>query len=309
MMAEVVGLLRRILPLFAIIGLGSACAGLRVFPNVPLAVATLNRFALYIGFPCLIVAGLASDALVLPDAPAFYALHVAGSVVMISVAFFASRSVARGPVALGTLFGNIAYLGIPLAASALGAAAAGLASLSAAIHIALAMTFGPVLLIRWGTEATPNWSRIGGKVIRQPLVWAPFVGLAVRWLPDSVADPILGLCQPMAAAAGPIALFMVGLYLWHHRNMLRVAGRDALLISGLKLLVYPVVAAVLVGAVGYNLSPLERSVLILQAGMPVAITTFSLAEEYGVGQRAIAAAIVVSTLGALVTLPVILLLL
>jgi len=44
-------------------------------------------------------------------------------------------------------------------------------------------------------------------------------------------------------------------------------------------------------------------VLILQGGMPVAVTTFSLAEEYRTGRELLACAVVVSTVLSLVSLP------
>lgn len=304
-------MLERILPLFALIGLGALCAGVRLFPSTERAIEVLNRFALYVGFPLLIVAGLASDALVLPDGPGYYVLHGVGAVAMLALVVLITAGARalrdeRGAITLGALFGNIAYLGIPFCRSALGEGAAGLAALSAAIHIALAMGVGPFLLLRWNRGAgSASLKTILGQLARQPLVWSPLVGLLVRATPGDIRRGILTVADPMGRAAGPVALFMLGLYLYAQRRRLLGAGLGAIALSTLKLAVYPalMVGLALVTASVWPLAPLERAVLILQAGMPVAITTFALAEEYGTGRELLAGAIVLSTLVSLVTLP------
>lgn len=304
-------MLARILPLFAVIGLGALCAGLRVFPSTERAIEVLNRFALYVGFPLLIVSGLASDALVLPAGPGFYALHLVGAAGILGAAVLAtlpSRQLReeRGAVALGALLGNIAYLGIPFCRSALGEGAAGLASLSASIHIAIAMALGPFLLLRW-SRATGRASL--GETLRrvasQPLVWSPLAGLALRATPDTLRRAVLTVADPMGRAAGVVALFLLGLYLFTQRGRLLAAGTGALATTALKLGVFPalVLGAIAATASLWPLGGLERSVLVLQAGMPVAITTFALAEEYRTGRELLSCAIVLSTLLSLVTLP------
>lgn len=304
-------MLGRVLPLFAVIALGSLCAAVRLFPSNTRAIAVLNRFALYVGFPLLIVAGLASEALVLPAGPGFYLLHGVGTVGILGAVLLITARVRvlrdeRGAITLGALLGNIAYLGIPFCRSVLGEGAAGLAALSAAIHITVGMLLGPFLLLRW--NRTAGRIPVAGtlkRVARQPLVWAPFVGLLVRATPDEVRRAALSVADPLGRAAGLVALFMVGLYLFDNRNRLLHTGVGALTTTALKLGAYPVimVGLVLLTTPLWTLTDTERAVLILQGGMPVAITTFALAEEYRTGRELLSSAIAFSTLASLVTLP------
>lgn len=116
---------------------------------------------------------------------------------------------------------------------------------------------------------------------------------------------MLTVADPLGRAAGLVALFMVGLYVFDNRSRLLHTGVGALTATALKLGAYPaiMVGVVLLTAPLCKLSDTERAVLILQCAMPVAITTFALAEEYRTGRELLASAIVFSTLASLVTLP------
>jgi predicted permease len=297
--------------LLRVLALGFSAGALRWFPSPPAAIAALNRFALMLAFPALIVSGLASDSLALPAGPGFYLVHglAASGQVLAALALTRVHEAlrrGRGAIAMAALFGNIAYLGIPFATAVLGPRASGLASLAAALHIVIAMTIGPLLLLRHSGAGPRPLGSILATVARQPLVWAPLVGLALRAAPLAPRSLLVDLITPLGASAGPVALFMLGLYLHANRGRLRRVGAEVAATCLLKLLVYPALALVsaAVLAAFAPLLPLERQVVVLVAAMPVAITTFSLAEEFGTGREVVASSIVASTLLALVTLPV-----
>ena len=54
----------------------------------------------------------------------------------------------------------------------------------------------------------------------------------------------------------------------------------------------------------FELPPVAFAVLVLQIGTPVAVTSYMLAEKYGADSNAVAGLVVVSTLMAVVALPV-----
>lgn len=300
----------KIIPLFLLIMTGSVSGAMGLFPDRENAIAILNRYALYVAFPALIIAGLGNPALRPPDGIGFYLVHLLGFLVICLTAWltgslraFASE---RGTIVLCTIFGNIAYFGIPFCERLLGDEAAGIASLSAAIHVAMAMLLGPFLFLtgnKAGSEKQPSnplWT-----VLKQPLVWSPILGLATRFMRGPLAEYWLDLTGTIAKSAGPVALFMLGLYVWHRRRAILSFDRYAALILVLKLLVYPAVLwlFVLVLRDAFPLEPLEAKVAILMAGMPVAVTTFSIAEEFRHGRETTAGAILVSTLISILTLP------
>lgn len=289
-----------ILGLLGVIALGCLAAAVRMFPNTDQAIATLNRYALYLAFPALIVSSLGSPQLRPPSGWGFIAAHFIALAVylpctVITARILRSRS-ERLVVPATALFGNIAYLGIPFCAAVFGAETIGLAAASASIHITISMTLGPYLLAR----ASRGEARAGAtiaRIARQPLVWAPLVGLLLRLLPPASSGPAVRWLGGVGASAGPVALFMIGLYLWTHRGAVRSAGRPALLLLGQKLFVYPLVtlSCLLIFGGMLDLSPVETQLMVVMAAMPVAVTTFAIAEEYGVGRATVAAGIVVST--------------
>lgn len=297
-----------ILGLLATIALGAGAGAVRLFPSPDSAIGVLNRFALYLAFPALITSSLGRGGLD-GSGSAFVAAHVATLAVYLPVVLWLTVRLARADaerlvVPASALFGNIAYLGIPFCAATLGPESVGLAATSAAIHIVISMVLGPFLLVR----ARGGRARISDTILRiarQPLVWSPFAGLALRSAPTAVREPLLDWLATLGRAAGPVALFLIGLYMWTNRGALRRANRSALLLCGVKLLVYPILAlgVVLAFSVVAPLAPLEARVLVLMAAMPVAVTTFALAEEYAVGRATVAAAIVLSTGLALAVLP------
>lgn len=292
-----------LLPVLAGVGAGAV----RIFDDPKSAIGHLNRYALYFAFPALVFRGIANAQFALPTAPTFW-LTVP---VALAVALGLLRALARvlgvprdsGSMALVVSFGNVAYLGLPIAERALGEAAVGVASLAVAIHVLFAMAVGPTLLLRWSGRAAEKGAM--GRLLRQPLLWAPVVGLAVRAAPDLVGSTLSELLGPIGASAAPVALFLLGLYL--HGNARELAGvdRSALTHAAGKVLMLPTVTlcAVLAARAAGLLPELEAKVLVLLSAMPTAITTFAISHDFGVGERRVTQAIVLSTLIAALTVP------
>ncbi len=282
--------------------IGALCGRIGLFDNPDAAVTTLNRYALYIAFPALVFAGLTDASFVPPDQPGFWLL--------IWVAMAATAALSRlaapvhaGPLTLAGISGNVAYIGLPLCVSVLGDGALGTASLAVSVFILGALTLGPTLLVRWG--GGPDASPIRG-VLRQPLFWAPFVGLGARLLPASVLQPLHSLAKPLGSSAAPVALFLLGLYLWTQRARLGEGGRVAVGLVSAKLLLFPALVALLVWAAraaGWHDDQAARIFLIM-AATPTAIAAFALANEFEIGQEPVAQGVVGSTLLSALTLPI-----
>lgn len=280
--------------------LGAVAGRARLFADPDRAIQHLNLFALHFAFPALVFVGIADARFSLPDQVGFYATVP----LALGAALVVVRALGRehaGTLALVVSFGNVAYLGLPLVARLLGDHAVGLASLAVAIHVALSMSVGPALLTRWsrGTAVEAGWRAL----LRQPLLLAPFVGLGARALPPEASSVLVELLRPLGAAAAPVAIFLLGLYLHRHRRALVLDG-VALGHVAAKTLLLPLLTfawALLFHAVGV-LAVLEAQVLVLLAGMPAAITTFAIAQRFGVGEARVSQAIVASTLASALTL-------
>ncbi|MBX3247926.1 MAG: AEC family transporter [Myxococcales bacterium] len=283
--------------------LGGLAGYLRVFPEPARAVDDLNRFALYVAFPALIFRGLVDSRFALPSTPGFWLLVPAAFLVTVGLTRLLTRTQAP-TLALGLSFGNVAYLGLPLVESALGEAQVGLASLAVALHVTLGLSLGPYWLLQWsGHGGTPRESL--RRLARQPLIWTPLVAFAARALPDPARESLEVLATPLGRAAAPSALFLLGLYLFTERARVLDVERGDLAHPLAKLLALP--ALTIAGALGLReigwLTTPEAQVLCLLAGMPAAITTFSIARELGVGVERTSRAIVSTSALSALTLP------
>lgn len=296
----------RLVAMLSPLVLGTLAGRAALFGDPRAAIFALNRYVLTLAFPALMFGAVARSAGAPPSAP-FVLAHVALFAVVVGGAALLVRRVpdrdGRGAVGLCAAFGNVVYLGLPVADAALGAAHLPIAALSASLHMTLALTVGPVLLVRWGGAAAVSWRTIGGRIARQPLVWSPIAGLAARALPPEQLDMLWLPLEGLAASASPVALFLLGLYLWDNRSALarRATGLGAVLAMKLGLL--PAAAIGLAaglhaaGAIG---AP-EARVLVVLAAAPVAITTFAIAHDHRIGERTVAAGIVASTVLSLAT--------
>ncbi len=303
-MAEFVEILGRVGPLLIPVLLGVLCARLRLMRDLRAGIAALNVFALYFGFPALIVSGLIRSDFQLPTDIGFWlAIPVSLTLVVAAAKALAGGDRKQaGTLALLGLFGNVAYLGLPFCIAVFGEELAGVCSLAVSIHVAIAVSVGPLLLARWSGDV--GGSEVVTRVLRQPLFWAPFIGVGLRAFP-SFATAAIPAVNPLGQAAAPVALFMLGLYLYERRTeMRRPAPREVLLVLGLS----PAITATVVLAFrsfGLLADPQLAAVIVVLAAMPAAITTFSIAHDAGADTDRVAATIVQSTLLALGSLPVI----
>ena len=291
--------------------LGVVVVRARLIGDVPAAIGALNVYTLHIGFPALIALGVLNVGSGVASHWGFWVAIPVVDLVLVGVSRLVGRLLTGddgvrqgGTIALVLLFGNTAYLGLPFAVSVLGERARGPASLLVAIQVGLAVFLGPVLLQRWsgGSGGTVRWAR----VLRQPLLWAPLVGVFVRLLPASGRDAASDVLSPLAASTAPVAMFLLGLYLVHNWERVRVAEAGVWTHVGLRLIVAPVVNAA-VAVVLLRLDAISgpvAAIIVILGGMPAAISTFSLAEYEGIGADRVASVVVRSSVTSVLTMPV-----
>ncbi len=302
----------RLLPPCVAVLLGALAAGLPVFARRPGTIDALNGYVIYVAFPLLIITGTADPSQAIPGAPGFYLAHAALFAAMALLFAGLGAAVPRlrselGAAALGALFGNIAYVGLPFVVQTLGPSSLGYVSVGVAVHVALAMTVGPTLLLRWQGGRPRPLGLVLRRLALQPLVWAPLVGSLLRLAPEPALRHALPPFAPVAASAPPVALFMLGLYLRANSSSFRGLDLPALALTAGKLIAAPALALAIALPLlhaGY-LTQLEARVFALLAAMPTAIAAFSLSQELALGQRTIARGIVLTTLLCLLSLPLI----
>jgi predicted permease len=285
------------------------------------AIAVLNRFALLLAFPALVVASFLDPArgaaaigwplLVLASAPLLTGALVGAALGgrRIGRALLPSR----GELTLVALFGNSAYLGLPLVAALVGPAAVPLGSVVVSMQVALTVTLGTAMLRADArtTPAGPRVCEVARTLLASPLAMSPLVGLALgaglRALGLAAHPGTLALfhaLDTLGKTASPLGLFVLGLFLGSRPPTLSgLAGQ--LTFALLRLVVVPgaTLLLALVLSVAVRIPHDTLRTLVLLAAMPAAISTFAMAEDAGADREAVARAIVTTSVLSLGTLP------
>jgi malonate transporter len=211
--------------------------------------------------------------------------------------------------AIGSVYGNIVMLGIPLVLSALGNEAAGPMSLILSVNTPLLWLCGILqmeLVSRKRTGSVLSVIRpVLADLARNPLMLG--IGFGVVWRFTGLGlNPVVDRTIELLAQAGsPAALIALGITLFRFEvkgEMLSVVA-----MSALKLLAMPAVAFMLAKLM--NLPPIVASVVVLFAAMPTGANAYIFAVQYQRLVNPVSGAVALGTLLAAVTLPVVVMIL
>lgn len=251
----------------------------------------VTRLAMTLSVPCLIFTALMKteiepQALTTLSLAAFAGYAVLGAAFLILVRLGRlERRTYLAPV----VFGNTGNMGLPLALFAFGEAGLGYAVVVFAVMAILSFTIG-VWLVSGGGSIL--------KVLREPLVGATVLGAIFLWQGWETPLFLTNALDLIGQMAIPIMLITLGVAIarLHPSHLAR-----SLWIAVVR------VAICVAGAAGvglwFGLGPVPFAVLVLQLSMPVAVTSYLLAEKYGADAQAVAGLVVVSTLMSVVTIP------
>jgi predicted permease len=298
-------LLITIWPIFALICLGFLLVR-RGFPSAEFwpAAERINYFLL---FPALLVSSLA-DAPVYDQnvlrlgAAAIAAILIATAVLSLARRLRPMPAARFGPVLQGVVRFNT-YLALPILA--LLAGSEGLER--AAIYLAAAVPVGNIVSIIALTDAPGSRAPLIllGTVVRNPLILACVAGFALALTGIGLPFGTGSFLDLMGQASLPLGLLCVGAALKPEtlrQDMTGLIGTGAA-----RLLLMPALATV-TGFL-FGLSGVESLVLIVFSAVPVAPTSYVLTRQLD-GDATFMAGIVTSqTMAAVVTIPLVLLLL
>jgi len=306
-MSNVVGLA---LPFFGLIFLGFVAG--RIWREEEKALAWLNIFVIYFALPALFfqlisrtpVEQLANGSFIFATTFATYTAFA------FAFAYAVLTSDGRIPEAtvqgLVGGYGNVGYMGPPLALVAIGPAAAAPAALVFCFDVTLVFTLAPLMMALSGASDQPlrrTLLVIPRKVLLHPFILATIVGVLGAVFELRPPEPVDRLLTLLQNAAAPCALFALGVTV-ALRPLERVP-RELPVLVAIKLIVHPIIAWLLLTWIG-GLNETWIYTGVLMASLPPAATIYVIATQYHTYVLRGSSGILLGTAASVVTVSVVL---
>lgn len=269
-----------------------------------------NAFAYNVALPALVVASLWNinfrDTALL-RLLGFSTLSLAAYLVVLFVGLSMTRmgNDMKATVFLTAGTGNALYLGIGLIQLGFGSDHLAAGTLVASIYFIVSFVVS-VSVIRYWHMKNHDFTDELMAFMKNPLVISVVAGVLLSFI--SVARyPLIGTIKQalgmLGGTSSPIALFALGGFLYG--KMLKKDIGKVAMITGLKMVAFPIIVFVSY-RLFYGQGNVEIPVLL--ASMPVAVTTFVIAERFKLNTTLVGSAIVFSTVMSFFIAPVILVL-
>ena len=295
-----------VLPVFAIMLAGYLAGRFGLLGEA--SSEALNRFVYYGALPALFVVSMSrveiGEAFNLPFLAAFggglLATFLLG--VLVAAVVFPNRLGALGLHGLAAIFSNTGYIGIPLLTTAYGATGQLPAIVGTVLTGAVVMPIGVAIIeldLSRGRGPLIILRNVALGVGKSPLVISAALGLLLSGLGIPLPTFLATFCEIMGAAAGPCALFAIGLFLVG-RSFSAGLGEVGWLVL-LKLVVQPAIT----WWIAYGLLDMDPSwaaAAVILAALPTGVLVFVMAQQYDIYVQRATAAIMISTIVSVVTL-------
>lgn len=281
-MSKVVGLA---FPFFGLIFLGFVAG--RIWRRDESALLWLNLFVTYFALPALFVRLISRTPIdeLANWQFAFATTFATYSAFAIAFAFAVLRN--GGNVAEATVqgmvggYGNIGYMGPPLALVAIGPESAVPLALIFCFDVTLVFTLTPLMMAIGGSGGQSvgrTLLAIPRRVLLHPFILATLVGVAGAAWRIEPPEPVEQLLTFLSEAAAPCALFALGVTV-AMRPLKRVPAELPVLVA-VKLLVHPLIVLAMLNWLG-GFDPVWVETAVLMASLPPAATVYVIATQYG----------------------------
>lgn len=270
----------------------------------------VERIVYYILFPALIASSIAkADLSGLPVIPfastLILTVFLAAGILSVLRRTVGAKLGLEGPAYSSVYQGSLRWNGfVALAAVAVvfGEKGVAVAALAIAIMVPMLNVMSVIALTRHTGKETPSIGNILKNVMRNPLIIACLIGIALNVSGIGMPDPVGATATLLGRAALPLGLLAVGAGL-----DLKAAADNRVLVTlacSIKLVLIPIFIASLSSLLG--IEGMTRDILILCGTVPTASSAYVLARQLGGDHRLMAAIITGATLAAIVTMPVML---
>lgn len=263
----------------------------------------LNRFVYYFALPALLALGTARVPLAhILDGPFIAVMLIGGAgaylaTVLVGRLAFGASIGAASLAGLAATFGNTGYMGIPLFLTAFGQAGTYPAVVVSFLY-GLVFAGVTIAILEIGEQGETHplvvLKDVAAAVAFNPMILAPAAGALYGLTGFPLPSPIATFASLLGAAAGPGALFAIGLFLaTRPAGEATGGGGEVLFVVVVKLVLAPLLVWVAAAVIG--LDPWSTWSGVVLAALPTAATSFVLASQYETHVQRVSAAILVTT--------------
>jgi hypothetical protein len=299
-----------VLPVFGLVACGYFAGRFKLVTQA--SSHALNQFVYAFALPAMLFIAVYRGSLEEILSGAFLLAVILATLGTALIGFALSYYVAQAPPAESTMralnasFANTGYLGIPLVTVAYGERAALPAALATVATNIISFALAIVCLELFVNPRRGGVRRALSGVVRSPLIWPIALAVLLVFLQVKIPLPIERFATLLAAAAGPCALFAIGLFV--SQLSIRAGVQTSWQTTVLKLVVHPLLMAVLAFYVR-TAGAFWAKIAVVCAALPLGATAFVLAQRYRLLEAETSTGAVISTAASLVTVSLVMALL
>jgi len=266
----------QVLMLAVLIAVGFAADKLHIYGKQT-AVAT-NNLLFYIITPAVIVNSFLQVELTAENAAGFFTaalIAIVFHVLMIPLVALLYRKTGedRPIFQYGTMYGNVGYMGLPLAQAVAGEIGVFYCSAVVAVFNVFAFTHGSTVMSKEGRQFNLK------KLIINPGMIGIVIGLPLFLLNVSLPTALETPIRLVGGMNTPLAMLMFGTYLAHTDLLEMFRRKENYLVAALKLIVVPLTFVLVLRGIGISGSLLLTASVF--AAAPSANNTVMFAAKYG----------------------------
>jgi predicted permease len=298
-----------VLPVFGLVGCGYLAGRFHVVTQA--SSQALNQFVYAFALPAMLFVAVYRGSLEEILSGAFLLAVIVATLLTAAAGFALSNFSGATPAestmrALNASFANTGYLGIPLVTVAYGEAAALPAALATVATNFVSFALAIVCLELFVNPRPGGVRRALRGVVMSPLIWPIALAILLVAVELKIPLPAERFATLLAAAAGPCALFAIGLFV--SQLSIRAGALASWQTTALKLALHPLLMALLVFLV-LGIDPLWAKIAVVCASLPLGATAFVLAQRYRLLEAETSTGAVVSTAASLLTVSLVMALL
>lgn len=288
-------IIRTTVPIFLLIGTGLLSRRIGILKAGDERV--LSAYVYYFALPALLLINMAETSFTLETIRFMLVsvIPVLIALVLYVVLYFVS-GLSRKTfylLILSTIFGSLAFFGIPFITFAFPLEGEKLATLSVAsisiVSVIISITVLELYQLEDG-KIIKGLRIVLGRLSRNPLILSIIVGILLSIIGIEIPLIVSRPLHMLGGTTSTVAIFMLGVFLYGRKYT--KLGK-AFKLSLLRIVFLPILAFLSTTLVG--IGNLEGTVVVLMHGMPVAISMIILSERYNFHKETIASLILISS--------------